>query len=100
MRDRMGACQSSICRGVVVKEGDYVAVFHSVHRVLKAEKILKESGIAFTLIPAPRQLSADCGLALCFAQAEHAGIVELLECAGVAIAELWVMQTGNYMRIL
>lgn len=84
----------------MVKEGDYVAVFHSVHRVLKAEKILKAAGIAFRLIPAPRQLSADCGLALCFAQTEHAGIDDMLGRDGVPIAELWVMQAGIYRQIL
>lgn len=100
MRDRMGVCQSSICRGAVVKEGDFIAVFHSVHRVLKAEKILKEAGIAFTLIPAPRQLSADCGLALCFDPVERARIAAMLDRAGVAIVELWVMQTGNYSQMV
>lgn len=100
MRDRMGACQSSIWRGAVVKEGDCIAVFHSVHRVLKAEKILKEADAAFTLIPAPRQLSADCGLALCFAPLERDRIADMLDRAGVPIAELWVMQTGKYTQIV
>jgi hypothetical protein len=84
----------------VVKEGDCVAVFHSVHRVLKAEQVLKEAGIAFSLIPAPRQLSADCGLALSFAPLERAEISEVLEGSGVAIAELWVMQAGKYVQIV
>jgi hypothetical protein len=48
----------------VVKEKDFVAIFHSVHRVLKAEKALKEADADFLLIPVPRQLSSDCGLAL------------------------------------
>ncbi|MFO7811408.1 MAG: DUF3343 domain-containing protein [Pelovirga sp.] len=84
----------------MVKEGDCVAVFQSVHRVLKAEKVLKEAGIAFALIPAPRQLSADCGLALCFAPTERVGISEILEGSGLAIAELWVMQAGKYVQIV
>jgi hypothetical protein len=84
----------------VVKQGDCVAVFHSVHRVLKAEKILKEAGISFALIPAPRQLSADCGLALCFSPLERAAISEILEAAGFAVAELWVMQAGKYVQIM
>lgn len=84
----------------MVREGDCVAVFHSVHRVLKAEKILKEAGIAFVLIPAPRQLSADCGLALCFAPLERVAVSEILEAAGVAVAELWVMQAGKYVQIM
>ncbi len=83
-------------RGIVVKEGDYVAVFNSVHRVLKAEKILKEAGSSFALIPAPRQISADCGLALCFAPEARAEIVVALNQADLPIAALWMMQSGGY----
>ncbi len=80
----------------MVKEGDYVAVFNSVHRVLKAEKILKEAGASFCLIPAPRQISADCGLALCFAPDVRAEIEVLLNQADLPIVALWVMQSGAY----
>lgn len=41
-----------------------LAVFNSAHRVMKAENILKKSGMAILLIPAPRALSSDCGLAI------------------------------------
>jgi hypothetical protein len=49
---------------LMVQEGDYLAVFNSAHRVMKAESILKSRGLSILLIPAPRQLMADCGLAL------------------------------------
>ena len=48
----------------MVSEGDYVAVFQSVHRVMKAEKLLKGKGLAIMLIPAPRSITSDCGLAI------------------------------------
>jgi hypothetical protein len=48
----------------MVQEGDYLAVFNSAHRVMKAENILKARGLSILLIPAPRQLMTDCGLAL------------------------------------
>jgi hypothetical protein len=48
----------------LVADGDYVVVFQSVHRVMKAEKLLKGKGLAVLLIPAPRSISSDCGLAL------------------------------------
>jgi hypothetical protein len=48
----------------MVQEGDYLAVFNSAHRVMKAENILKSHAIPILLIPAPRQLMTDCGLAL------------------------------------
>jgi len=48
----------------MVREGDYLAVFNSAHRVMKAESVLKSLGFAILLIPAPRQLMTDCALAL------------------------------------
>ena len=50
----------------VVSEGQYLAVFNSTHRVLKAESLLKSSGLPIMLIPAPRAVQADCGLAIRF----------------------------------
>ncbi len=50
----------------MVQEGDYLAVFNSAHRVMKAESLLKSRGLSILLIPAPRQLMTDCGLALRF----------------------------------
>jgi hypothetical protein len=48
----------------MVREGDYLAVFNSAHRVMKAESVLKSLGLAILLIPAPRLLMTDCALAL------------------------------------
>lgn len=42
----------------------HLAVFNSAHRVMKAEDILKKRGLDILLIPAPRVLSTDCGLAI------------------------------------
>jgi len=42
----------------------YVFLFESVHRVMRAEKVLKEKGIAVDLIPVPREISSDCGVAV------------------------------------
>jgi len=62
----------------MVQEGDYLAVFNSAHRVMKAEQLLKESRLAILLIPAPRQLQTDCGLALRFTDAIHDTVLEIL----------------------
>ena len=53
-------------RGItsVIKNGQLLAVFNSAHRVMKAENILKKCRLAILLIPAPRALSTDCGLAI------------------------------------
>jgi hypothetical protein len=41
-----------------------VFIFESVHRVMKAEKLLKGEGIKIDLIPVPREISSDCGVAI------------------------------------
>jgi hypothetical protein len=48
----------------VIQNDQLLAVFNSAHRVMKAENILKKCGLAILLIPAPRALSTDCGLAI------------------------------------
>ncbi len=55
-------------RGIhtVIQNGQHLAVFNSAHRVMKAENILKKCELAILLIPAPRALSTDCGLAIRF----------------------------------
>jgi len=48
----------------MIQNGQLLAVFNSAHRVMKAENILKTCGLPILLIPAPRALSTDCGLAI------------------------------------
>lgn len=83
----------------MVKENDFVAIFHSIHRVLKAEKILKEAGVAFLLIPVPRQLTSDCGLALRFAPEEKDRLLDILAGHSLTPAELHQRQHGAYQEI-
>lgn len=43
-----------------------VVLFHTTSSALRAEKILCKGGLTVKLIPTPRELSSDCGIALCF----------------------------------
>lgn len=43
---------------------EYLLAFGSAHKVLKAESILKEAGVKFKLLPAPKPLSALCDLVI------------------------------------
>lgn len=63
----------------MVQEGDYLAVFNSAHRVMKAENLLKSRGFPILLIPAPRQMMADCGLALRFSPEVRDEVLRTLE---------------------
>lgn len=41
-----------------------IALFESVHFLLKAEKRLAARGICCAVVPTPKELSADCGMSL------------------------------------
>jgi hypothetical protein len=41
-----------------------ILIFRGTHQVLSAEKRLKHGGVPFRLIPVPRRLTSDCGLAI------------------------------------
>ncbi len=43
-----------------------IFLFPSIHYVLKAEKCLKKEGLKPEIIPVPKELSSDCGMALAF----------------------------------
>jgi hypothetical protein len=83
----------------MVRENDYIAIFHSIHRVLKAEKILKEAGVDFLLIPVPRQLTADCGLALRFAPQAGTALLGILADAGLTPVELYQRSGDAYREV-
>ncbi len=56
----------------------WIITFESIHRVLKAEKLLKENNISVNVIPVPRDISADCGIGLEISGAEYGKIKKIL----------------------
>lgn len=83
----------------MVNDGDYVAIFNSVHRVMQAEKLLKQRRLPILLIPAPRALHADCGLAIRYAEADRQAVESLLVEAGLTPEEIHVKRAGEYHRV-
>ena len=83
----------------MVNDQDYVAIFHSIHRVLHAEQLLKQHQAAFLLIPVPRKLTSDCGLALRIAPEHLPAVHGVLAEAGLLPAELYQLRGGEYVAI-
>jgi hypothetical protein len=83
----------------MVNDRDYVAIFHSIHRVLRAEQLLKQRQAAFLLIPVPRKLTSDCGLALRIAPAHLAEVYAALAGAGLLPAELFQLHGDEYAAV-
>ncbi|HJV64644.1 MAG TPA: DUF3343 domain-containing protein [Geomonas sp.] len=73
----------------MVNEGDYVAIFNSIHRVMEAEKLLKAKRLKILLIPAPRALAADCGLAIRYAEDVRGEVEAVLAEAGLMPQDLY-----------
>ena len=83
----------------MVREGDLVAIFNSIHRVMKAEKLLKERRLDILLIPVPRSLASDCGLAIRYAEADHQPISAVLVEADLLPELLYRFSEGDFVLI-
>ncbi len=59
--------------------GVCVAAFHATYAVLKAEKTLKGLGISVKLIPVPRQISSNCGIAVRFSCADAEPVLQAIQ---------------------
>lgn len=55
-----------------------VVLFHSTAHAIRAEKVLAGAGFRIKMIPTPRQVSSDCGMALRFDREDQAGVVATL----------------------
>lgn len=62
---------------------DGVVLFHTTTSALRAEKLAQKAGMRVKLIPTPRELSSDCGIALRFDLDDRALLEKLLVEAGV-----------------
>ncbi len=80
----------------MVNGGDCVAIFQSVHRVMKAEKILKGKKLNILLIPTPRQLTSDCGLAIRYAEDLRYEIETALAEAKLLPTETWLKRGDTF----
>jgi hypothetical protein len=60
-----------------------VVTFFGSHHALRAESVLKKAGHAVRLVPGPREISPNCGVALRFVQERKGEIADLLKQSSV-----------------
>jgi len=63
-----------------------VVTFHSTSHAIQAEKACRAIGVEVKLIPTPRHISSDCGVALRFDYSERERVVEALAEKNVEIS--------------
>jgi hypothetical protein len=70
------------------EEGQGVVLFGSTHHAIKAERVLLGKGFEIMLIPVPRYLSSDCGIAIKFDLAVKHSLTKALEEENVVVTAI------------
>ncbi len=83
----------------MIAEKEQIALFNAPTRVLKAERVLRQAGLACRLIPAPREVAEGCALALRFAASDREAIFKELAKQRLSPRRLFVKQQGVLTRV-
>ena len=76
---------------------ELILIFRGTHQVLSAEKHLKRKGVPMRLIPVPRSLSSDCGLAIRIFPPDREKAREVLSLAGILPKSVHILRSsGGY----
>lgn len=67
------------------ERGRFIAIFRSIHDVIRMEKRLKEAECWCDLIPMPKAISSDCGMAIQFHHDDEEVLLREASTAGVEI---------------
>jgi hypothetical protein len=60
-----------------------VILVHTTSHAVAAERVLRQAGLQVKLVPTPRHLSSDCGMAVRILAGEQSACQRALEVAGV-----------------
>lgn len=75
---------------------DCVAIFHSIHDVMKAEKLLRSARIERDVVPVPREISSDCGMAVRFRHDDKERAERVLRDTGVDVSGFFRNEGKRY----
>ena len=79
---------------------EMILIFRGTHQVLSAEKHLKKAGVSMRLIPVPRSLTSDCGLAIRISPGEKASARKILSAANLLPISAHILRyPGEYERV-
>ncbi len=85
----------------MVEEMDGLITFYNSYHAIRAEKVLRSAGYRVALIPGPRELSPNCGVALRFLYAHSEEVLPLLSGNKVEIEAMheYRPRTANWPEI-
>lgn len=74
---------------------EVILIFRGTHQVMSAEKILKGGGVPMRLIPVPRRLTSDCGLAIRIFPPDKDRARKVLSRAGLLPRSVHILREGE-----
>ncbi len=57
---------------------EVIVIFESTHDVIKAERLCEQENVACRIVPVPRSISSDCGIALEINESDKDRVEQLL----------------------
>jgi hypothetical protein len=79
---------------------EYLLSFHSTHKALKAESVLKAKDVDFKLLPAPKEVAAYCALVISIkGDALPNAVIETLKGTGGEPASIFKKEEGGYVEV-
>ncbi len=86
------------CIPLEKQEKTIVFVLYSIHNVMKAEKVLRSHDVLFDTIPVPKEISADCGMAILVAQGDRQKVLNILVESCIDVKEVYLRECGRYEK--
>lgn len=74
-----------------------VLLFPSIHDVVRAERAFQRAGLWCDMVPVPRQLSSECGMALEVRAADLAAVEERRRADGLSWSAVYRLVDGEYL---
>jgi hypothetical protein len=77
----------------------WIVLFDSVHHVLAAERALKNGRVAHDLVPVPKELSSDCGMAIELREADAPAAFRLLDDPSMRWRRIFKRRHGGFQPV-
>lgn len=71
---------------------EVILIFRGTHQVMAAEKNLKKGGVPTKIIPVPRVLSSDCGLAIRIFPPDKGRAKDVLSRSGILPRSVYILR--------
>jgi len=74
-------------------------IFDSIHYVIMGEKTLKAAGLSIDVIPVPREISSDCGMAVELSCEDRDRVEQILAEKDITMIGIYRLHQGQYTKL-